>query len=572
MTIKIENCSAITPQFYVYGDEGSGTQTTFTLTKPGKKKIIQFVGGTGAISDTIEVEVLAPINPDFDVFLCQNNGVSVQITNPGDYDVFFINYGQRRDTISSDQTSYFYYPSEGQQSVEIQGNYVDTAGNFGSVNCGKSKKNFSVQSGLSALQIQSIVSRDDSLIFQTENRPNYLSFLRERQGDGSTIDLARNQSSRLAVAGDRPRCFRLTVKDNCSDADIEGEWICSMVLEAQVQQDQVELSWPKYPVDGFVRYNLYRDGSLIFASTNVSVLRYFDKDVRCLQQYCYQIEVITAAAKVLSDSVCVVANSAVRPPAPKLVAAGVLSDSVIEIFWRVPENSAIALTLLSGNLSAQTASARIRDTTVSPQIQSYCYYLSTLDSCGNRSLDSVGVCSIFLSAVKLERDNVLTWTAFQGFDNDFSYRVQVLNTKGQLLREIDPLQSESYRDAAANFSAKSQVYRIKAMSNQEPALFVYSNALLVEEQHIIRLPTAFTPNGDGLNDQLVVFSQTAASIELSIYNRWGEKVFTSTSIDEGWDGTYRGQAAPAGVYTVQIEGKDVFGESFRITERVQLIR
>ena len=64
------------------------------------------------------------------------------------------------------------------------------------------------------------------------------------------------------------------------------------------------------------------------------------------------------------------------------------------------------------------------------------------------------------------------------------------------------------------------------------------------------IPNAFTPNGDGVNDEFKIFGDLAGVhfIDLAIFDKWGEKVFESNNPNFEWDGTYRGQAAPLGVY------------------------
>ena len=76
-------------------------------------------------------------------------------------------------------------------------------------------------------------------------------------------------------------------------------------------------------------------------------------------------------------------------------------------------------------------------------------------------------------------------------------------------------------------------------------------SLIVERCNFIYTPSAFTPNQDGLNDQFgaVGLYEALASYRIIIYNRWGEKVFESTSPYEKWDGTYKGQDAPQDVYS-----------------------
>lgn len=63
------------------------------------------------------------------------------------------------------------------------------------------------------------------------------------------------------------------------------------------------------------------------------------------------------------------------------------------------------------------------------------------------------------------------------------------------------------------------------------------------------LPNAFTPDGSGLNDRFKIGGLSAvSSFRMSIYNRWGEKVFETANPDEGWDGTFAGKPVPEGHY------------------------
>jgi len=64
------------------------------------------------------------------------------------------------------------------------------------------------------------------------------------------------------------------------------------------------------------------------------------------------------------------------------------------------------------------------------------------------------------------------------------------------------------------------------------------------------IPNAFTPNNDGNNDVFEIYGDINAIhfIEFNIFNRWGEKVFSTNDPTFKWDGTYKGQMADAGVY------------------------
>lgn len=73
------------------------------------------------------------------------------------------------------------------------------------------------------------------------------------------------------------------------------------------------------------------------------------------------------------------------------------------------------------------------------------------------------------------------------------------------------------------------------------------------------IPTAFTPDGDGLNDAWLPVGSGIETMELAIYTRWGELVYRGQS-RIGWDGTYRNLPAPEGVYTYMARIRSIKGE------------
>ena len=87
------------------------------------------------------------------------------------------------------------------------------------------------------------------------------------------------------------------------------------------------------------------------------------------------------------------------------------------------------------------------------------------------------------------------------------------------------------------------------------------------------LPNAFTPDGDGLNDYFEI--KTPCELEsyhLSIYDRWGEKVFESHSPQVHWDGSARAKPAPPGVYVFTLSYKARFDEERRVKSHLTLVR
>ena len=85
----------------------------------------------------------------------------------------------------------------------------------------------------------------------------------------------------------------------------------------------------------------------------------------------------------------------------------------------------------------------------------------------------------------------------------------------------------------------------------------------------IYLPNAFSPNGDALNDRYVPFPQLSCNIEsmeMFIFNRWGELVYSSTDDEDGWDGVYNDEMAPPGVYVYYLKYRIGGREESRIGE------
>jgi gliding motility-associated-like protein len=77
--------------------------------------------------------------------------------------------------------------------------------------------------------------------------------------------------------------------------------------------------------------------------------------------------------------------------------------------------------------------------------------------------------------------------------------------------------------------------------------------VIVQNNHTLYIPNAFTPNGDGINDVFLVFGKEINYFHLQIFDRWGEKVFESDDENQGWDGTYRRAIQPPGVYVYTLD-------------------
>ena len=86
------------------------------------------------------------------------------------------------------------------------------------------------------------------------------------------------------------------------------------------------------------------------------------------------------------------------------------------------------------------------------------------------------------------------------------------------------------------------------------------------------IPNAFTPDKDGLNDFFIPVIYGGKEITFTIFNRWGEVIFKTNQLNEGWNGTYQNKLCQQDVYTYTLEVKDVMKERHRYIGHVTLLK
>lgn len=201
---------------------------------------------------------------------------------------------------------------------------------------------------------------------------------------------------------------------------------------------------------------------------------------------------------------------------------------------------------------------------VSPQNTTR-YYVSATDSNGCVSTDSVTVAvQDFLLTLTAGNNPVLAgspvWLQTGG---NRSYTVLAWQPLALFAR-----QSAKSQTAHFDSSATVRVVGRSATGCRDTA----SLEMAVIPLDDLYIPTAFTPNGDGRNDAFHVAGSGIRSLEMTVYNRWGQAVFFTSEKDKGWNGRFAGWPQPAGVYVYVLRATKTSG---RIAERkgtVTLIR
>ena len=125
------------------------------------------------------------------------------------------------------------------------------------------------------------------------------------------------------------------------------------------------------------------------------------------------------------------------------------------------------------------------------------------------------------------------------------------------------------------YNVASDYLIIQTVNNSYNCIDSATTNLIIKEGVKIlppKLPTAFSPNGDNMNDIYYPRGGPFKSIDFKIYNSWGEQIFGTTEIDKGWDGTYKGVEQQIGVYVWTISAITTDGKSYVKTGDVTLIR
>ena len=101
-----------------------------------------------------------------------------------------------------------------------------------------------------------------------------------------------------------------------------------------------------------------------------------------------------------------------------------------------------------------------------------------------------------------------------------------------------------------------------------------SGKITITINYSLKMPNAFSPNGDGLNDVFRIPSQIPQKIiSFSVFNRWGQRIFNTENSSSGWDGNFGNQAQPPDTYVWQIKYLDLSsGKVMTASGTVLLVR
>ena len=385
-----------------------------------------------------------------------------------------------------------------------------------------------------------------------------------------------------AVAG----CYRLFRTDVCASSTAVSAVICTLSLAGSSAKNRNQLIITDAGAGG--NYTVTRNGQPVSTLTPIAG-GLEDADVQCGTTYTYQITAPqSGGGTAVSNAVAITTQSDLPPRQPQLLAS-FNRNNVVELTpilaTPLTPGSSLRYRRASGSLPpadfgpVATTARPQRDSTALAELRAQppCYSVRLTDVCGNASPESPAACPSLLAASPADpegRTAALSWTTFTGPNPSLpaTYTLQRLAADGSILSAV-VVTGTGYTDLTPPTDRQTLRYRLQISGAGLPAgTFSYSNLASITRPLTLTIPTAFTPNGDGLNDVLEVKGRYLRDYTFVVVDRNGQEVFRGTQRIQAWDGTIRGHAPVLGAYVWRFQQDNEDGTPFTITGSVTILK
>ncbi|GAB3992956.1 hypothetical protein GCM10028807_26990 [Spirosoma daeguense] len=573
----------------ITGSTTFASGTSHTYTRPGSYTILQ-IGSNGQGSVACQRVDVVPTDPvRFTVKSCANRRVTITLdpATVGQYDFYLIRWGDQTQPQSYSRNNIppHTYATSGTFTITVAGSYTTTSPNNQTVTLCSSpttSQTAIVAASAGAATITSLYTSDANTTSIGYTAPAGVTVTLFRKDGANYVSTGQTATGpgefRAQGNTSQVQCFKVQVQDECGTS-AQSEEVCSMVLNVQVANNQNNLSWQAYAGTGtqqFRGYRVIRSGSETGAAiTNRATTTYQDRDIVCGQQYCYSVMATLAGTPevtITSNLTCVIGTNTDPPAAPTNVRADVQNNRPV-VFSTQPAGNSYTMVITnaaSGQVIAELDRRnQYTDTTVSASTQSYCYRVAFRNSCGLTSTPSEPVCTVHLGS---QSATGIDWTTASPFwpSTVARYVVEVIDSVDGTQREIEKSLLTHHDIDLDDPRLQSQRFRIVTISSN--GVRSYSNFFTIKQDARILVPDAFTPNGDGINDEFLAKGIYVDQFNMTIYSRWGEVIYSTTDKKKGWDGNANGQIAASGQYMYRIEMTDLLGKKTVRTGALLLIR
>ncbi len=581
------------PINYDYGDGSPIDSIEFhTYTQPGVYRIIQTVANANPRQDTLYVEVIDQYPPEFYLFNCKGTYGSV-IVKDTLYEAFEIDWGDGLTDITTANTLISHnYGVISSFNVTVKGliNGSQSPTDSSNFNCDRTTKALDMILDIQPATIQQVqvlntnsTSGMIAVEYYLEPNNNYLIEIKS-QNDASytiidTINQVMNPSTYILQnlnTRDNYYCISITAFDPCDNDTRQSNIGCSINLQTTALNRQNQVDWATSSTD-FLSYSIAKDGSVIATIGVQGQMQFLDSLVICGITYEYQVTMRENNGLIsISDTSRVTAISTTIPEPIEDITATVSGQDII-LTWDTPPNSLATMYIISrsedGNqyqVIDTVADTGYTDPGLFTQSTRYYYKINYVDACDILSAESITASPVLLIE---EADQVISWSAYEGWQNGVSfYTLEKYDENGQLIESVTMGLNTSYTEDPANNPYQYILYRVIATPIDIANGVSESNYLEVIYRSKVAFPNAFSPNGDGTNDIFNFKSRYIRSATMKIFNRWGELIYQTDDMEKGWDGTVDGKYAPPGVYIHHTTLTDDMGITFVKSGEVVLIR
>lgn len=380
-------------------------------------------------------------------------------------------------------------------------------------------------------------------------------------------------------------CSRVAVKNACgliSDVAMDSS-DCTVEVSAKGEVNQSRINWNPYSGwQDVEKYYIYRqdegapDNYFLLDSVDGQTTEYIDTNILCYQKHRYKIrakELLNNNQYSWSDTCEATPIYINSLPPNELVRATVQHDDYVRIEWlptpysKMPidhyilEKSfdGVKYNVIKNNISSTIFDAD--DQAVEVDSQSYFYRVRAVDVCKDEAPYSNLAKTILLDADtgKFQRP-YLVWSKYEGWDVGVErYEVQRKEEDGSFfsLGFTSSADDTTFYDKQTRLNERPHFcYRVigyKVPEDGKEQVISISNEDCIDVHSWLYVPNAFSPNNDGLNDYFVTPGWYIKDYHITIYNRWGEKLFESNSLYQSWDGDYKGEVVENEAYLYIIE-------------------
>lgn len=390
--------------------------------------------------------------------------------------------------------------------------------------------------------------------------------------------------------------YKVYSQTKCNKLSVDGESSqhTSVLVKAEGDTNKVKVYWTRYyGWDNIGSYTIHRldpdsKSFVQIATVSAADTVYIDNDVMCGYTYQYFVQ----AHQNTIAPLCSRSNNTVAAPihkptveAGQIVRATVEDDNHVLVEFTSPamqkapidfytiEKSTDGVNYNSVFTTKQCCQP-FHDFETNVHNQSYYYRIRTTDVCGDVSVAGNVGKTILLKVEADDQENVnAVWSQYQKWDDGIAaYQIELKGANGLYnWAGENNFTDTTFTDESNAYNQLPKVcYRVKAISNN--GTISYSNTDCDKGRSSLFVPNAFTPNQDEHNNKFVIIGNFIKKFEINVYNRYGEKLFTSTSLAESWDGTYKGETAQEGAYLYVINAQGMDNKYHNYSGTITLLR